>query len=166
MVAAPRPAGDSATGDIEADLRAAIGGEVRFDAVTRQMYSTDASIYQINPVGVVIPRDVDDVSAVLEIASKNGVSVLPRGAGTGLSGQTVNRGIVIDFSKYMFDVREINREERWVRTQPGVTINDLNRQLRSSGLFFTPDPSTSSRANIGGAMGNNSCGAHSILYGK
>ena len=166
MVVASRPVADSATGDLEADLRAAVGGEVRFDSVTRQMYSTDASIYQMDPVGVVIPRDTDDVSAVLEIAGKNGVSVLPRGGGTALSGQTVNHAVVIDFSKYMFEVREINTEERWVRTQPGITIDDLNRQLRSSGLFFTPDPSTSSRANIGGAMGNNSCGAHSILYGK
>ena len=157
---------NSATRDLEADLRASVGGEVRFDAVSRQMYSTDASIYQMEPVGVVIPRDADDVSAVLEIATKNGVSVLPRGGGTGLSGQTINNAVVIDFSKYMFNVQEINKEEQWVRTQPGVTIDDLNRQLRPSGLFFTSDPSTSSRANIGGAMGNNSCGAHSIVYGK
>ena len=166
MIAVSRPLADSATGDLEAELRAAIGGEVRFDSVTRQMYSTDASIYQMEPVGVVIPRDADDVSAVLEIAGRDGVSVLPRGGGTALSGQTVNHAVVIDFSKYMFEVREINREERWVKTQPGVTIDDLNRQLRPSGLFFTPDPSTSSRANIGGALGNNSCGAHSIIYGK
>ena len=157
---------NSSTRDLEADLRAAIGGEVRFDEISKQLYSTDASIYQMEPVGVVIPRDSNDVSAVLEIANKNGVSVLPRGGGTGLSGQTVNHAIVVDFSKYMFNVREINKEEQWVRTQPGVTIDDLNRQLRPSGLFFTSDPSTSSRANIGGAMGNNSCGAHSIVYGK
>ena len=166
MVVASRPVADSATEDLEADLRAAIGGEVRFDAVTRHMYSTDASIYQMEPVGVVIPRDAADVQAAIEIAGKNGVPVLPRGGGTGLSGQTVNHAVVIDFSKYMFSVQEINREERWVRAQPGITIDELNRQVRSSGLFFTPDPSTSSRANIGGAMGNNSCGAHSIIYGK
>ncbi|MCZ6539383.1 MAG: FAD-binding oxidoreductase, partial [Chloroflexi bacterium] len=145
MVVASRRVADSATGDLEADLRAAIGGEVRFDSVTRQMYSTDASIYQMDPVGVVIPRNADDVSAVLEIAARNDVSVLPRGGGTALSGQTVNHAVVIDFSKYMFEVREINSEEQWVRTQPGITIDDLNRQLRPSGLFFTPDPSTSSR---------------------
>lgn len=156
----------SASTDLEADLKAAVGGEVRFDAVTRNMYSTDASLYQIEPVGVVIPRDAADVQAVLEIAGNNGVSVLPRGGGTGLSGQTVNQAVVIDFSKYMYSVQEINKEEQWVRTQPGVTIDDLNRQLKPSGLFFTSDPSTSSRANIGGAMGNNSCGAHSIVYGK
>ena len=166
MLVASNPKVNSSTKDLEADLTAAIGGEVRFDAVTRHMYSTDASIYQMEPIGVVIPIDADDVSAILEIASKNGVSVLPRGGGTALSGQTVNHAVVVDFSKYMFHVQEINKEEKWVRTQPGVTIDDLNRQLRSSGLFFTSDPSTSSRANIGGAIGNNSCGAHSIVYGK
>ncbi len=157
---------NSSTRDLEADLRSSVGGEVRFDAITKQMYATDASIYQMEPVGVVIPRDAADVQAVLEIAGRNGVSVLPRGGGTGLSGQTVNHSVVLDFSKYMHNVLEINREESWVRTQPGITIDELNRQLKSSGLFFTPDPSTSSRANVGGAMGNNSCGAHSIIYGK
>ena len=156
----------SSSADLEADLRAAVGGEVRFDDITRQMYSTDASLYRIEPVGVVIPRDSSDVQAVLEIAGKNNVSVLPRGGGTGLSGQTVNHSVVLDFSKYMHDVLEINQEEQWVVTQPGVTIDDLNRQTRHTGLFFTSDPSTSSRANIGGAVGNNSCGAHSIVYGK
>lgn len=156
----------SATSDLEQDLKSAVNGEVRFDPISKAMYSTDASIYSMEPVGVVLPRDADDVSAVLEIASKNGVKVLPRGGGTSLSGQTVNHAVVMDFSKYMHNVLEVNREERWVHTQPGVTIDDLNRQLRSHGLFFTPDPSTSSRANVGGAMGNNSCGAHSIIYGK
>jgi len=157
---------NTATRDLEADLKAVVTGEVRFDAVTKQMYSTDASIYQMEPVGVVIPRDAADVQAVIEIAGKNGVSVLPRGGGTGLSGQTVNHSVVIDFSKYMHNVIDINSEESWVKTQPGITIDELNRQLKSSGLFFTPDPSTSSRANVGGAMGNNSCGSHSIIYGK
>ncbi len=156
----------SATADLEQDLKRAVSGEVRFDPFSKAMYSTDASIYRMDPVGVVIPRNADDVSAVLEIASKNGVKVLPRGGGTSLSGQTVNQAVVMDFSKYMHNVLEVNKEERWVRTQPGVTIDDLNRQLKSQGLFFTPDPSTSSRANVGGAMGNNSCGSHSIIYGK
>ena len=130
------------------------------------MYSTDASIYKMTPFGVVLPRDADDVSAVIETCSSAGVSVLPRGGGTGLSGQTVNRGVVVDFSKYMHDVIETNREEGWVHTQPGITIDELNRQVAHTGKYFTPDPSTSSRANIGGAMGNNSCGSHSIIYGK
>ena len=148
------------------ELKRAVAGEVRFDRYARQMYSTDASIYKMTPLGVVLPRDADDVSAVIETCSNAGVSVLPRGGGTGLSGQTVNRGVVVDFSKYMHDVIEINGEEGWVHTQPGITIDELNRQVSHTGKYFTPDPSTSSRANIGGAMGNNSCGSHSIIYGK
>ena len=147
-------------------LAAGVAGEVRFDPYTRALYATDASIYQIEPVGVVLPRSADDVQAVIEICRASGTSVLPRGGGTGLSGQTVNRAVVVDFSKYMHNVLEINAEERRVRTQPGITIDELNRQVRPYGLMFTPDPSTSSRANVGGAMGNNSCGAHSIIYGK
>ncbi len=151
---------------LETALQSAVGGEVRFDRIARQMYSTDASIYRMTPLGVVLPRDADDVSAVIETCRAAGVSVLPRGGGTGLSGQTVNRGVVVDFSKYMHDVIEINGEDGWVRTQPGVTIDELNRQVEHTGKYFTPDPSTSSRANVGGAMGNNSCGSHSIIYGK
>ena len=166
VLTALNPKVNTSTKDLEADLRTTLAGEVRFDALTRQMYSTDASIYQMQPVGVVIPRNAGDVQAVLEIASKYDVSVLPRGGGTSLSGQTVNHSVVMDFSKYMHNILEINQEEKWVRTQPGITIDGLNSYLKSSGLFFTPDPSTSSRANIGGAMGNNSCGAHSIIYGK
>lgn len=156
---------NSSTKDLEADLRAVVGGDVRFDAVTRQIYSNDSSIYQVEPIGVVIPRDAADVQAVIETCHKNGVAVLPRGGGTGLAGQTVNHAVVIDFSKYMHNVLEINAEEQWVKTQTGITIEDLNNHLKSSGLFFTPDPSTANRANIGGAIGNNSCGTHSLIYG-
>ncbi len=148
------------------ELNRAVAGEVRFDRYSRQLYATDASIYKMTPLGVVLPHDANDVSAVIETCNNAGVSVLPRGGGTGLSGQTVNRGVVIDFSKYMHDVLEINAEEGWVHTQPGITIDELNRQVTHTGKYFTPDPSTSSRANIGGAMGNNSCGSHSIIYGK
>ena len=148
------------------ELNRAVAGEVRFDRYSRQLYATDASIYKITPLGVVLPHDADDVSAVIETCNNAGISVLPRGGGTGLSGQTVNRGVVIDFSKYMHNVLEINGEEGWVHTQPGITIDELNRQVSHTGKYFTPDPSTSSRANIGGAMGNNSCGSHSIIYGK
>ena len=148
------------------ELKQSVAGEVRFDRYARQMYSTDASIYKMTPLGVVMPYDADDVSATIETCARAGVSVLPRGGGTGLSGQTVNRGVVIDFSKYMHDVIEINGEEGWVHTQPGITIDELNRRVAHTGKYFTPDPSTSSRANIGGAMGNNSCGSHSIIYGK
>ena len=152
--------------ELEHDLKRAIAGEVRFDSYSREMYATDGSIYRIVPLGVVLPRDTDDVSAAIETAARHGAPVLPRGGGTGLAGQTVNRAVVLDFSKYMHDVLEVNTEERWVRTQPGIAIGELNRQLASTGLHFTPDPSTANRANIGGAIGNNSCGAHSIVYGK
>ncbi len=156
----------SARSQLAEELNRAVTGEVRFDRYARQMYSTDASIYKMTPLGVVLPRDTDDVSAVIEVCNRAGVSVLPRGGGTGLSGQTVNRGVVVDFSKYMHNVIEVNGEEGWVHTQPGITIDELNRQVAYTGKYFTPDPSTSSRANIGGAMGNNSCGSHSIIYGK
>ena len=151
---------------LEADLRRRISGEVRFDAYSRALYSTDASLYQMEPVGVVIPRDADDVAAVVVTCAEAGVAVLPRGGGTSLAGQAVNRAVVLDFSKYMHGVLEVNPEERWVRTQPGITLDELNQHLRPHGLHFPPDPTTSSRATVGGAIGNNSCGAHSVLYGK
>ena len=152
--------------ELEHDLKRAVAGEVRFDSYSRQMYATDGSIYRIVPLGVVLPQDADDVSAAIATAARHGTPVLPRGGGTGLAGQTVNRAVVIDFSKYMHDVLELNVEDRWVRTQPGISIGELNRRLGQTGLHFTPDPSTANRANIGGAIGNNSCGAHSIVYGK
>ena len=166
MTAAAAPAHTTAMRELEQDLKRAIAGEVRFDPYSREMYATDGSIYRIEPLGVVLPRDADDVSATIETAARHGAPVLPRGGGTGLAGQTVNRAVVIDFSKYMHDVLEVNAEEKWVRTQPGISIGELNRQLAATGLHFTPDPSTANRANIGGAIGNNSCGAHSIVYGK
>lgn len=153
--------------DLAADLRSVVQGEVRFDEYSRALYSQDASIYSMEPAGVVLPKSVEDVQAIMEICNRSGVKVLSRGGGTGLSGQTVQEGaVVIDYTKYMHDLIEINGEEQWVRTQPGVTLTELNRQLRPHGLMFTPDPSTASRATVGGAMGNNSCGAHSIVYGK
>ncbi|MSQ09370.1 MAG: FAD-binding oxidoreductase [Dehalococcoidia bacterium] len=160
------PAHLAETRDLEAELRRAITGEVRFDAYSRTLYSTDASIYRIEPVGVVLPRNADEVSAIIEICHRNGVKVLPRGGGTGLSGQTVNHAVVIDFTKYMHALVEVNPQERWAVAQPGITLTELNRQVAEHGLFYTPDPSTVSRATIGGGTGNNSCGAHSIIFGK
>ena len=148
------------------DLQKKLHGEIRSDPYSRLLYSTDASIYQMDPIGVVIPRQAEDVSILLESAFQNGIAVLPRGGGTSLAGQTVNKAVVLDFSKYMNHVIEINAEEGWVRTQPGITIEELNHHLKPHGLHFAPDPTTSNRATIGGAIGNNSCGAHSILYGK
>ena len=157
---------ESDTREMVEDLRGLVSGEVRFDKMSRALYSTDASIYEIEPVGVVIPRTAEDVIAVVETANKYGVSVLPRGGGTSLGGQTVGHSIVMDFSKYMNSIVEVNEEEQWVRTQPGIVLDVLNHRLRDKGLLFAPDPSTSNRGNVGGALGNNSCGAHSIMWGK
>ncbi|MGH9783039.1 MAG: FAD-linked oxidase C-terminal domain-containing protein, partial [Terriglobia bacterium] len=152
--------------ELEFELKKVIRGEARFDAYSRVLYSTDASIYRIEPLGVVIPRDRDDVVAVLDVARRHGVSVIPRGAGTGLAGQAIGRGLILDFSKYMNQVLEVNPEERRVRVQPGIVLDELNHRLKPHGLFFPPDPATASRCNIGGMIGNNSCGSHSIVYGR
>jgi FAD/FMN-containing dehydrogenase/Fe-S oxidoreductase len=151
--------------DLEQDLRRAIAGDVRFDPASRLLYSTDASMYQVEPVGVVIPRHADDVQAALELARRHEVAVLPRGGGTSLTGQTVNRALVIDFSPFMNRVLEVNAEELWARVEPGVVQDQLNHEVRPLGLLFGPDTSTSNRATLGGMIGNNSGGAHSIAYG-
>jgi len=156
----------SERGDIENALKRRVSGEVRFDPFSRVLYSTDASIYQMEPVGVVIPRNVEDVLAVIDVAKENGVPVLPRAGGTSLAGQTVNHAIVTDFSKYLNQIIEVNQEEQWARVQPGIVLDDLNRQLLPYGLMYAPDPTTSSRACVGGGVGNNTCGAHSVIYGK
>src|SRR5712692_3115180 len=122
-------------------------------------------MYQMEPIGVVIPRDGDDVQAALELARKHGVAFLARGGGTSLTGQTVNRALVLDFSRHMNNVLEVNREEKWARVQPGVVQDELNHHVRPLGLLFGPDTSTSNRATIGGMLGNNSGGSHSIAYG-
>ena len=148
------------------DLNGRVAGEVRFDKMTRALYSTDASIYQIEPIGVVMPKSEADVVAVLETANEHTVPVLPRGAGTSLAGQAVGHAIVMDFSKHMRRVLEVNVDEGWVRTQPGVILDELNHHLDPYHRIFAPDPSTSNRGNVGGALGNNSCGAHSVVWGK
>jgi len=152
--------------EIVAELRKRIEGDIHFDHYSRLLYSTDASIYQIEPIGVVVPRHKGDVQAVIEIANKFQVPVLPRGGGTSLAGQTVGHAIVLDFSKYMQNVLEVNQEELWCRVQPGLVQDELNAHVRPMGLQFGPDTSTSNRATIGGMIGNNSAGAHSLTYGK
>jgi len=152
--------------EIAAELKKRIEGDVRFDRYSRVLYSTDASIYQIEPVGVVVPRHKGDVQAVIELANKLDVSVLPRGGGTSLAGQAVGHSIVLDFSKYMRNVLEVNQEELWCRVQPGLVQDELNAHVRAMGLQFGPDTSTANRATIGGMIGNNSSGAHSLTYGK
>ncbi len=152
--------------ELAQEIARRVSGEVRFDPFSRVLYSTDASIYQMQPVGVVIPRSVEDVLAVMEVARDNRVPVLPRSGGTSLAGQTVNHAIVMDFSKYMNQVLEVNEEEQWARVQPGIILDQLNRHLTRYNLQYAPDPTTSSRACVGGGIGNNTCGAHSVIYGK
>jgi FAD/FMN-containing dehydrogenase/Fe-S oxidoreductase len=152
--------------DLYQALSARVRGEVRFDRASRLMYSTDASIYEIEPIGVVLPRTHEDVFATMEIARDFKVPVLPRGAGTSLAGQTVGEAVVVDMSKYLNRVLEVNTEEQWAIVEPGVVQEQLNLHLRPMGFLFGPDTSTANRATIGGMMGNNSAGSHSILYGK
>ena len=149
--------------DLAHDLHQRIRGEVRFDAVSRVLYSTDASIYEIEPLGAVLPRDADDVQAILEVTHAAHVPVLPRGGGTSLAGQTVGRAVVLDFSKYMNRVVEVDAEAGWARVEPGVVRNELLAVLAPLGLIFGPETSTSSRATIGGMIGNNSSGSRSIV---
>jgi FAD/FMN-containing dehydrogenase/Fe-S oxidoreductase len=151
--------------DLERELRRAVEGEVRFDAYSRLLYSTDASMYQMEPIGVVSPRHADDVQAAVEIANRHHVALLPRGGGTSLTGQTVNRAVVLDFTPHMTNILEVNEDEMWARVQPGLVQDELNHHVRPRGLLFGPDTSTSNRATIGGMVGNNSGGAHSIAYG-
>src|SRR5215831_6094282 len=152
--------------DLYESLKSRVQGEVRFDRASRLMYSTDASIYEIEPIGVVIPRTHEDVFATMETAREFKVPVLPRGAGTSLAGQTVGDAVVIDMSKYLNRVLEVNTKERWAIVEPGVVQEQLNLHVRPMGFLFGPDTSTANRATIGGMMGNNSAGSHSILYGK
>jgi FAD/FMN-containing dehydrogenase/Fe-S oxidoreductase len=151
---------------LENRLRRELGGEVLFDAFSRGRYATDASIYQIEPLGVVVPRSREDAAAAIAIAREEGVPVLPRGGGTSQCGQTVARALVIDCSKYLDRVISVDVEGRRVRVEPGVVLDRLNRLLRKDKLFFPVDPSTASRATIGGMTANNSCGSRSLRYGN
>ena len=148
------------------EIAAAIEGELNFERAARLLYATDASIYQMEPAGVVFPRSTADIAAVVRICAARGIAVLPRGGGTSLAGQAVNHAVVIDCSRFMNHILEVNAEEQWARVQPGVVIASLNREAARHGLQYAVDPATSNRATIGGGIGNNSCGAHSVIYGK
>jgi FAD/FMN-containing dehydrogenase/Fe-S oxidoreductase len=147
-------------------LKEAVQGDVRFDHVSRVLYSTDASIYQIMPVGVVLPRGPEDIAATLRIAREEGVPVIPRGGGTSLAGQAVGRAIILDCSRYMDRILALDAAARWARVQPGVVQDVLNLAAAPHGLRLGPDTATSNRATLGGMMGNNSSGARAIVYGK
>jgi FAD/FMN-containing dehydrogenase/Fe-S oxidoreductase len=150
---------------LEQRLRANITGDVFFDPFNRGRYATDASFYQILPLGVVVPRTMDEALRALGIARDEGRTVTPRGGGTSQCGQTVNDGIVIDFSKYLNRIISLDVENRSCVVEPGIVLDDLNRQLKRHGLWFPVDVSTASRATIGGMAGNNSCGGRSLRYG-
>ncbi|MFO0946984.1 MAG: FAD-linked oxidase C-terminal domain-containing protein [Planctomycetota bacterium] len=151
---------------LQRTLRRHVKGEVRFDDASRAMYATDASIYQIEPLGVVIPKTTEDLRTAVSIAMEQHVAIIPRGGGTSLSGQSIGSGLVIDVSKYLNQILETDVDQAWVRVQPGVVLAQLNRHLETMGFQFGPDVATSDRANLGGMIGNNSAGARSIKYGK
>ena len=146
-------------------LASQLEGDLHFDHLLRVLYATDASVYRSLPLAVALPKHADDIKVLIQFANESGIPLIPRTAGTSLAGQCVGDGIVVDVSKYMTQILEVNAEERWVRVQPGVIRDDLNRYLKSYGLFFGPNTSTSNRCMIGGMVGNNSSGTTSIQYG-
>jgi FAD/FMN-containing dehydrogenase/Fe-S oxidoreductase len=158
-----------ATADVAslcAALKDAIAGEVRFERLDRALYSTDASVYQIIPLGVVLPRTVDDVAAAVKVCARFDVPVTVRGGGTSQAGQSIGPGVILDSSKYLNRILETNAAGRWVRVEPGCVLDDLNQHVRPHGLQFAPDISTANRATVGGMVANNSSGTRSVIYGK
>jgi FAD/FMN-containing dehydrogenase len=141
-------------------------GDVRFDNGSRALYATDGSNYRQVPIGVVLPHDVDDVIATISLAREFGAPILCRGGGTSLAGQCCNVAVVLDFSKYMANIIEIDPARRIARVQPGVVLDNLRNAAEKHHLTFGPDPATHDRCTLGGMIGNNSCGAHSVMAGK
>ncbi|MBE0662029.1 MAG: FAD-binding protein [Bacteroidales bacterium] len=148
------------------ELASKLKGDLFTDYPSRLLYATDASVYREVPLAVARPKDKEDIRTLIHFARKFNTSLIPRTAGTSLAGQVVGEGIVVDISKHMTKVLEINREEKWVRVEPGVILDEMNKLLEPLGLFFGPETSTSNRCMIGGMLGNNSCGAHSLVYGS
>jgi len=148
------------------EIRSKVDGKTLFDEFSRGRYSTDASVYQIKPLGVVLPKDTNDVLSLMEYSQKNSVPLLARGGGSSQCGQTVGESVVLDYSKHQNKILELNVEEKYVWVQPGVVLDHLNDYLKPHGLWFPVDVSTSSRATIGGMSANNSCGSRSLYYGN
>ena len=148
------------------EIRSKVDGKTLFDEFSRGRYSTDASVYQIKPLGVVLPKDTNDVLSLMEYSQKNSVPLLARGGGSSQCGQTVGESVVLDYSKHQNKILELNVEEKYVWVQPGVVLDHLNAYLKPHGLWFPVDVSTSSRATIGGMSANNSCGSRSLYYGN
>jgi FAD/FMN-containing dehydrogenase/Fe-S oxidoreductase len=154
------------SGTLRRQLEEQVSGEVRFDAVSRALYSTDASVYQIHPLGVVIAKSRDDIVRTVNLARGHGASITARGGGTSQAGQAIGAGLQLDTSKYYNRILELNVPERWAIVEPGIVLDELNAQLKQHGVRFAPDISTASRATVGGMISNNSCGARSVMYGK
>jgi FAD/FMN-containing dehydrogenases len=152
--------------DLVADLKARVDGDVRFDTYTRNLFATDASAYHQLPIGVVVPESTADVQAVMEYCADNEIPVLPRGGGTSLAGQTVNEAVVLDFKKRLTDVVDIDPEAQTVTAKPGITLARLNDRLAEHGLKYAPDPAWGDKSVLGGCIGNNTTGAHSLKYEK
>ncbi len=147
-------------------LGKSLEGDLKHDIITTTIYSTDASVYKETPVAVIWPKGVNDLKKIIHFVSVKNSSITMRAAGTSLAGQVVSSGIIVDVSKFMNRILEVNKEEMWVRVEPGVVLDELNMKLKEYGLFFGPETSTSNRCNIGGMVGNNACGSHSIIYGS
>ena len=152
--------------DLERRLRRELRGDVLFDDFSRGRYSTDASIYQLMPIGVVVPKSDDDVEAAIKIAKEEGIPVLPRGSGTSQNGQAIGEALLLDTTRHLNTVVDFDKENRTACVQPGLVLDHLNRFLKPHGLFYPVDVSTANRATLGGMTGNNSCGARSIRYGN
>ncbi|MBO4260784.1 FAD-binding oxidoreductase, partial [Streptomyces griseorubiginosus] len=151
--------------DLEAGLRAVVRGEVGFDVTSRALVTMDASNYRRVPLGVVAPRDAEDVAAVLAVCREHGVPVVARGGGTSIAGQATGVGVVLDFTRHMNQLVSIDPEARTAVVQPGLVLDRLQEAAGAYGLRFGPDPSTHSRCTLGGMIGNNSCGSHSVAWG-
>jgi FAD/FMN-containing dehydrogenase/Fe-S oxidoreductase len=152
--------------DLVRDLERQVAGDVRFDTYTRELYATDASAYEVTPIGVVLPKSTADVAHVMTYCAEEGIPVLPRGGGTSLAGQAVNEAVVLDCTRYMDSLLDVDPESGTARAQPGIYLADIDEALAPHGLKFAPDPAWGDKSALGGAIGNNSTGAHSLVYGK
>src|SRR5437867_5224723 len=161
-----RSSGDVDAEALASELRRRIRGEVRFDAGSRALYSTDASNYRQVPIGVVIPRSIEDVIQTVEVARRFGAPILSRGGGTSLAGQCCNVAVVLDMSKYMRAILELDPGKKIARVQPGIILDDLRNAAEANHLTFAPDPATHNHCTLGGMIGNNSCGVHSLMGGR
>jgi FAD/FMN-containing dehydrogenase/Fe-S oxidoreductase len=147
-------------------LGTTLDGDLKYDIITKVIYATDASAYKEMPLAVIWPKGEEDLKKILSFAGREKTGITLRAAGTSLAGQVVSSGIIVDISRYMKNIIEINEDEMWIRVQPGVVLDELNLKLREQGLFFGPETSTANRCNIGGMVGNNACGSHSVVYGS